>query len=61
MLLYYRGFGDTGNPYALGAYSRTAAVIRQKIRRATIPPYAPYYATVPPPPPAPEPAPTPTP
>ena len=50
MLLYYRGFGETGNPYALGAYPRTAAVIRQKIRRATIPPYAPYYATVPPPP-----------
>ena len=37
MLLYYRGFGETGNPYALGAYPRTAAVIRQKIRRATDP------------------------
>ena len=60
MLLYYRGFGETGNPYALGAYPRTTAVIRQKIRRATIPPYAPYYATIPPPP-TPEPAPAPTP
>jgi len=58
MLIYYRGFGATGNPYALGAYPRTAATIRQKIRRATIPPYAPFYATVPPPP-TPEPPPAP--
>ncbi len=49
MLLYYRGFGATGNPYALGAYPKTAATIRQKIRRPTVLPYAPYYATVPPP------------
>jgi hypothetical protein len=62
MLIYYRGFGATGNPYALGAYPRTAAVIRQKIRRATIPPYAPFYATPPPPPPPPPPpAPAPAP
>jgi hypothetical protein len=59
MLIYYRGFGETDNPYILGLYSKTATVIRQKIRRATIPAYAPYYATVPTPPPAPLPPPAP--
>jgi hypothetical protein len=59
MLAYYQGFGTTDNPYALSLYPRTAALIRHKIRRNTIPPYAGFYALpVVEPEPAPAPPPT---
>ncbi len=64
MLVYYRGFGETANPYALGPYPKTAAVLRQKLRRSLFPEYAPFFATlppVPPEPPAPPPVPVPLP
>lgn len=54
MFVYYRGFGATGNPYALGLYPRTANTLRKKIRRASMPPYAWGHAgTIPPDPPPP--------
>ncbi|HEX7058238.1 MAG TPA: hypothetical protein VF176_00095 [Solirubrobacterales bacterium] len=58
MLTYYQGFGTTGNLYALGLYPQTEALIRHKIRRRAILPYAPYFA---PPVVEPEPVPAPTP
>jgi hypothetical protein len=65
MLVYYRGFGDTGNPYALGVYPRTANTLRLKIRRANFLSTAEYNAGTLPPLPkktkTPTPAPTPTP
>lgn len=56
MLVYYRGFGEDGNPYRLGLYPRTANTLRKKIRRNSFPPYAAFHAaTLPPaPPPAPK-------
>jgi hypothetical protein len=74
MLVYYRGFGESGNPYALGPYPRTTNTLRLKVRRAsflstaeynagTLPPL-PKKEKTPPPPPAPpptEPPPTETP
>jgi hypothetical protein len=61
MLVYYRGFGETGNPYALGAYPRTTNTLRKKIRRTSFLAYADYNAaTLPPlPPKTPTPASTP--
>jgi hypothetical protein len=55
MFVYYRGFGQTANPYALGQYPRTANTLRLKLRRNKFPPYAWGHAgTIPPdPPPAP--------
>src|SRR3954466_13308622 len=35
MLVYYRGFGEGGNPYALGPYPRTTNTLRLKVRRAS--------------------------
>jgi hypothetical protein len=65
MLVYYRGFGDTDNPYQLGLYPRTANTLRLKIRRPTFLSTAEYNAdTLPPLPPKPpknQPQPTPTP
>jgi hypothetical protein len=65
MLVYYRGFGETGNPYALGPYPRTTNTLRLKVRRPNFLSTAEYNAgTLPPLPPkekAPPPAPTPTP
>jgi hypothetical protein len=71
MLVYYRGFGETGNPYALGPYPRTTNTLRLKVRRAsflstaeynagTLPPL-PKKEKTPPPPPPPPPEPTPPP
>jgi hypothetical protein len=48
MLTYYQGFG-AGNTYELGLYPKTAAVVRQKIRRANFLPYAEYNAGLLPP------------
>ena len=49
MLVYYRGFGETGNPYALGPYPRTTNTLRLKIRRANFLSTAEYNAgTLPP-------------
>lgn len=61
MLVYYRGFGEAGNPYRLGLYPRTTNVLRRKIRRPNFLPYADYNAaTLPPlPPKAPTPPSTP--
>jgi hypothetical protein len=58
MFVYYRGFGETGNPYQLGLYPRTTNTLRLKIRRPTFLEYADYNAgTLPPlPPPPPKPA-----
>jgi hypothetical protein len=76
MLVYYRGFGESGNPYALGPYPRTTNTLRLKVRRAsflstaeynagTLPPLPKKEKTPPPPPPPPppptEPPPTETP
>src|SRR4051794_24414268 len=74
MLVYYRGFGETGNPYALGPYPRTTNTLRLKVRRANFLSSADYNAgTLPPlpvkakpkkpkkPKPAPVPVPEPTP
>jgi hypothetical protein len=44
MFVYYRGFGETGNPYALGLYPRSANTLRLKIRRASFLQYADYNA-----------------
>lgn len=67
MLVYYRGFGEAGNPYALGPYPRTTNTLRLKVRRASFLSTAEYNAgTLPPlpkkektPPPAPPPTETP--
>ena len=49
MLVYYRGFGASGNPYDLGLYPRTTNTLRLKIRRANFLSYAEYNAgTLPP-------------
>jgi hypothetical protein len=72
MLVYYRGFGESGNPYALGPYPRTTNTLRLKVRRAsflstaeynagTLPPLPKKEKPPPPPPPPPEPTPTPPP
>ncbi len=73
MLVYYRGFGEAGNQYALGPYPRTTNTLRLKVRRpsflstaeynaGTLPPLPPKVKTPPPTPtPPPEPAPTPPP
>ena len=52
MLVYYRGFGDTGNPYDLGLYPRTTNTLRLKVRRPNFLSTAEYNAgTLPPLPP----------
>jgi hypothetical protein len=65
MLVYYRGFGETENPYQLGLYPKTANTLRLKIRRPSFLSTAEYNAgTLPPLPPKPpknQPQPTPTP
>src|ERR1700761_2198655 len=48
MLTYYQGFGY-GNTYELSHYSRTAGMLRKKIRRANFLPYAEYNAGLLPP------------
>jgi hypothetical protein len=40
MLVYYRGFGEDGNPYRLGLYPRSENTLRRKVRRRSFPPYA---------------------
>jgi hypothetical protein len=70
MLIYYQGFG-AGNEYDLSHYPETAAVLRQKLRRANFLSEAEYNAGTLPPlppkvkpvktPPVPVPVPTPTP
>ncbi len=47
MLIYYRGFGEDGNPYRLGLYPRTASVIRRQLRRKRFPAFAPQHAQLP--------------
>jgi hypothetical protein len=63
MFVYYRGFGETDNPYQLGLYPRTSNTLRLKIRRPTFLQYAEYNAgtlpPLPPPPPKPPAAPRP--
>jgi hypothetical protein len=44
MLVYYRGFGESGNPYAIGQYPRTTNTLRLKIRRANFLSTAEYNA-----------------
>lgn len=58
MFVYYRGFGETENPYQLGLYPRTTNTLRLKVRRPSFLEYADYNAgTLPPlPPPPPKPA-----
>jgi hypothetical protein len=52
MLVYYRGFGDTDNPYQLGLYPRTTNTLRLKIRRPSFLSTAEFNAgTLPPLPP----------
>lgn len=55
MLVYYRGFGESGNGYRLGLYPRTTNTLRLKVRRPTFLEYAEYNAStlppLPPPPP----------
>jgi hypothetical protein len=55
MLVYYRGFGETGNQYAIGQYPRTTNTLRLKVRRPNFLEYADYNAStlppLPPPPP----------
>jgi hypothetical protein len=54
MLVYYRGFGEDGNPYRLGLYPRSERTLRHKLRRRSFPPYAwGHAATLPPLPPKP--------
>jgi hypothetical protein len=54
MLVYYRGFGDSDNPYQLGLYPRTTNTLRLKVRRASFLSTAEYNAgTLPPLPPKP--------
>jgi hypothetical protein len=49
MLVYYRGFGESGNEYALGPYPRTTNTLRQKLRRPNFLSSAEYNAgTLPP-------------
>ena len=58
MFVYYRGFGETGNPYQLGLYPRTTNTLRLKVRRPSFLEYADYNAgTLPPLPPKPPKAP----
>ena len=63
MFVYYRGFGETANPYQLGLYPRTTNTLRLKVRRPTFLEYADYNAgtlpPLPPPPPKVPPAPAP--
>ncbi len=44
MFVYYTGFGNSGNPYDLRLYPRTANTLRLKVRRATFLQYAEYNA-----------------
>ena len=43
MLVYYRGFGEAGNPYRLGLYPRSARLLRHKLNQRRFPQYAPFY------------------
>jgi hypothetical protein len=65
MFVYYRGFGETDNPYQLGFYPRTTNTLRLKIRRPSFLEYTEYNAgelpPLPPPPPKAKPAPQPAP
>jgi hypothetical protein len=47
MLIYYRGFGEDGNPFRLGLYPQTASVIRRQLRRKRFPAFAPQHAQLP--------------
>ncbi len=55
MLVYYNGFGTTGNPYDIRLYPRTMNTLRLKVRRESFLQYAEYNAgllpPLPPPPP----------
>lgn len=54
MFVYYRGFGETDNPYRLGLYPRTTNTLRLKVRRPSFLEYTEYNAgTLPPLPPPP--------
>jgi len=54
MLVYYDGFGTSGNPYAINLYPRTTNTLRLKVRRPSFLQYAEYNAgTLPPLPPPP--------
>ncbi|MBW8059905.1 MAG: hypothetical protein FVQ78_06135 [Solirubrobacterales bacterium] len=49
MLVYFRGFGEAGNPYRLGLYPRTTNTLRLKLRQRRFPAYAAgHAATLPP-------------
>jgi hypothetical protein len=45
MLVYYRGFGEDGNPYRLGLYPGSARALRRKVNQRRFPPYAPKHET----------------
>lgn len=49
MLVYYNGFGTSGNPYDLNLYPRTANTLRLKIRRPNFLSTAEYNAGLLPP------------
>jgi len=44
MLVYYRGFGESGNPYRLGLYPDTTRALRRRLRQDRFPAYAPDHA-----------------
>ena len=53
MLVYYRGFGESGNAFRIGLYPRTARLLRRKLNQPRFPQFAPNYTQPPPEPPPP--------
>ena len=53
MLVYYRGFGESGNAFRIGLYPRTARLLRRKLNQRRFPQFAPFFTQPPPEPPPP--------
>ncbi len=47
MLVYYRGFGESGNDYRLGLYPDSTRALRRRLDQVRFPAYAPAHATKP--------------
>ena len=47
MLVYYRGFGESGNDYRLGLYPDSTRALRRRLDQRRFPAYAPAHATKP--------------
>jgi hypothetical protein len=47
MLIYYRGFGESGNNFRLGLYPESTRALKRRLNQRRFPAYAPGHATKP--------------